>query len=150
MSNSILKSWIKIENFNGVCEKRHTTDILFLILLIGTWVAMTVVGVQATMTGNPYSLVYPHDDSGRICGYDTKVADLSRLYTVTTYGLGICVDGCPTVSANLSSVDVNDYYCLDAVPTTVINFEIFWIRLCIDDICDDFRVDRIISRQVVW
>eukprot|EP01041_Mallomonas_annulata_P002811 gene2811-5529_t len=120
----------KYPNFNGICENRHSTDCIFFILIIAMWVAMTVVGARATLTGNPYSLLSPRDENGRICGYDDGVRHQSRFYSVLTYGVGVCVESCPSVTANFTSTDPNNYICLNSVPTDPVFKELY-----IEDVC---------------
>ena len=47
----------------GMIEGRTTTDILFLILIIATWVCMSGVGGDAVQRGNVYRLIGPMDES---------------------------------------------------------------------------------------
>ena len=46
-------------------DERRTTDVLFLLLLLCAWVAMTSVGIVAAKTGNPDALISPYDANVR-------------------------------------------------------------------------------------
>lgn len=102
----------KYENFSGICEKRSSTDVLAFLLILAMWIAMTVIGARAIQNGNPFRLIDPYDSTGHICGHDPGVEQLPKLYSVSKLGFGVCVDSCPTKTANFSSTDMNDYYCL--------------------------------------
>jgi len=99
----------------GMIESRSTTDILFLILIIAMWVAMSGVGGDAVNKGNIYRLIGPINDQGKICGIDSGYSAVSRLYYVTTSGMGVCVSSCPDTAALATSVDPSDYYCLNVM-----------------------------------
>jgi hypothetical protein len=43
-------------------EERRTTDFIFFLILIATWVAMTALGAAAGKTGDPNALISPYDD----------------------------------------------------------------------------------------
>lgn len=105
-------------DFDGIAQKRHSTDCIFFLLIIAMWVAMTVVGSVATKSGNPYRLIGSSDDSQRICGIDSSVKSEAKFYTVLKYGIGVCTDTCPKASASLNSTDMSDYYCLNALSFT--------------------------------
>lgn len=99
----------------GMVEKRRTTDILFLLLIIAMWVVMTVFGVDSVQNGDPWRLIRPVNDEGQICGQTEEVQDLTRFYTVLTNGIGVCVDSCQTFNSSLTSTDPDDYYCLNSI-----------------------------------
>ena len=46
-------------------EERRTTDVIFLLILLCTWVAMTVLGADAGKTGDPNALISPYNDKVR-------------------------------------------------------------------------------------
>ena len=58
------------------------------ILLIATWVAMTIVGLivlgaikdSKLKSGNPYKLTHAVDYDGRICGYSSGVKSKPYAY----------------------------------------------------------------------
>ena len=104
----------------GMIESRSTTDILFLILIIAMWVAMSGVGGDAVNKGNIYRLIGPINDQGKICGIDSGFSHLSRLYYVTTSGMGVCMHHCPDTAALATSTDPSDYYCLNAQETNFV------------------------------
>jgi len=97
-------------SFKGPVEKRHCTDIMFLILIILSWMAMTgigfvVCGVVKSPTlapGNPYRLLNGIDYRGQICGIDGPVKQKSKLVYIPNLlkktVLGVCVEACPVVS----------------------------------------------------
>lgn len=58
---------------------RRCTDVLFMIILAMTWIAMTYLGVDAISNGNPELLVNGIDYEGRICGVDDAVKDKSKV-----------------------------------------------------------------------
>ena len=129
---------IKVREYEGMVPKRWTTDVLFLILLIGAWAGMTYIGYEGScvfincarfelklfyvnctvgiQNGNPYRLIAPVEDTGRVCGYDPKTAG-KYLYSVTTFGIGVCVESCPSTSAFANTTNLDDIYCLAVVPT---------------------------------
>jgi len=98
-------------------EDRRTTDVLFLIGIIVMWVVMTIVGAISFAEGNPNRLIGPISSEGLICGLDPAVVNQENLYYVTRYGMGQCVDDCPTVDENTASVLYDDYICLPWVDT---------------------------------
>jgi len=97
-------------------KKRGCTDILLLLMLIASWVAMTGVGLVATgfvkdknlPEGNPRRLINSIDYDGRICGYDEEVKDKPVGYYMLNKSI-VCVKECPTTN------DVGTYYCQDNV-----------------------------------
>lgn len=106
---------LKHEGWSDIREKkRHCTDCLFLLLLIGAWIAMTVVGFLTTgllesnriKVGNPARLTNAMDHDGRICGYDSGVASKPYGYYLPEGLTAACVASCP------SSTDVNQFICI--------------------------------------
>lgn len=92
----------------GIIQERHTTDILFLIAIIGLWALMTVVGAMACEKGNLDRLVHPIDDTGSICAGATP-----KFYTVSpNTGMGSCVASCPKNNSVVTSTNSKDYICL--------------------------------------
>ena len=55
-------------DFDGPTKHRHCTDVLCLLLLLGVWVVMTVIGVYALLEGDYRLVLYPLDYDGNICG----------------------------------------------------------------------------------
>jgi len=53
----------KIESVAFNTDDRHCTDFIFFILLLGMWAAMTVLGVIALKTGDPYRLIGPINEN---------------------------------------------------------------------------------------
>ncbi|CAM9992914.1 unnamed protein product, partial [Phaeothamnion confervicola] len=68
-------------NFSGATD-RKCTDVLFSVLIVGMWVAMTVVGIESVQEGDPEILINGVDYKGRICGKSSGVEDLTKLYYV--------------------------------------------------------------------
>lgn len=55
-------------DFNGPTESRRCTDILWLGLLIASWVAMTGVGLYGYKNGDYRLVLFPMDYDGNVCG----------------------------------------------------------------------------------
>lgn len=98
--------------YKGLVEKRRSTDLLCLLLIIAMWATMTVVGSVATMKGNIFRLIGPISSTGSICGFDGSVKNEAYFYTVLTNGLGSCIHSCPNYNAPLNSTSSTDYVCL--------------------------------------
>ena len=90
--------------------RRRCTDILFLLLIICSWVAMTGVGLAATgvipsrhiKKGDPRRLVNGMDYFGNLCGitnYETAngedTINLPKAYPMPS-GFAVCVSSCPS------------------------------------------------------
>lgn len=58
---------------------RHCTDVLFMLILVLTWAAMTYLGVDAIRNGDPHLLMNGIDYDGRICGVDAAVKDTPKV-----------------------------------------------------------------------
>lgn len=93
-------------------DERRTTDFIFLLVLIATWVAMTALGAAAGKTGDPNALISPYNDQGKICGHDEIVENEPNLFYVSNTGMGQCVKDCPVVQPLLTSTTESDYVCL--------------------------------------
>lgn len=102
----------------GIATNRFCTDVLFGVILIGSWVLMTLIGWDAMKEGDPYRLIGPSNSDGKICGYDTELENTPYLYTVTETGSGVCVNECPLVSIGSNS-DPSNYICLDSISDVV-------------------------------
>jgi len=101
--------------YEGLNPERHTTDFIFFIAIFAMWICMSCVGGYAVRNGgNAYRLLGPISSSGDICGYSDGYKSSPYLFTVTTTGLGICVDSCPSpaTTPSSSSTSYSDYYCL--------------------------------------
>lgn len=80
--------WVKLQLLHllmiCVIHLSHTLQ----ILLIATWVAMTIVGLivlgaikdSKLKSGNPYKLTHAVDYDGRICGYSSGVKSKPYAY----------------------------------------------------------------------
>ena len=90
--------------------RRRCTDIIFLLLLICSWVAMTGVGLTSTglipsayiPKGDPQRLVNGLDYYGNICGvtnyempWGVDTIDLPKAYPMPS-GFSVCVESCPS------------------------------------------------------
>lgn len=91
------------EGFDGPVQ-RKCTDVLFMILLVAAWIAMTVVGADAVSRGNPAMLINGMDYMGNTCGVTANYTDVSKLYYVNYNGNGVCVASCP------KTTDFNNLY----------------------------------------
>ncbi|KAL9190133.1 hypothetical protein ACHAXT_007344 [Thalassiosira profunda] len=96
--------------YSLVDSNRRCTDILFLLLLVCCWVAMTGVGLAATgvvpsahiKKGDPRRLVNGMDYLGNLCGVTNYLTpsgedtiDLPKAYPMPS-GFSVCVAECPT------------------------------------------------------
>ncbi len=102
------------KGFNGIVQKRTTTDKLFLIGIWCLWIVMSIVGGRAVENSSPmnvYKLVAPTDVYGNVCGYSPGYENLKYKYTIATTGFGACVEECPTESVSDGSTTSTDYIC---------------------------------------
>jgi hypothetical protein len=105
------EGWTSIQD-----KKRRCTDIIFLLLLICSWLAMTIVGFAAVgiypsaslRQGNIDRLTHSSDYDGRICGIDSEVSSRKYGYYLLD-GSSVCVSSCPT-STNYNAVICRDEY----------------------------------------
>lgn len=74
---------------------RRTTDVLFMLALIGVWVGMTAVGIDAGQRGSLKELLNGIDYDGRICGVSEGVGALEDLIYVNNLLNGVCIKNCP-------------------------------------------------------
>lgn len=103
----------------GLGKKRRCTDILFLLLLICSWCAMTGVGLAATgviqskyiKMGDPRRLSNGMDYYGNLCGvtnYETPrgedTINLRKAYSMPS-GFSVCIESCP------SETDYDNFIC---------------------------------------
>ena len=78
-------------DFSGPVEHRKCTDVLFLLLIIVTWTAMTAIGMKATREGDYRKVLYPMDYDGNVCGTNFGEVDMTEykyLYPVNIYSGG--------------------------------------------------------------
>jgi len=101
-------------DFAGPVEKRSCTDVLFLLLIIAAWVAMTGVGIDSIEQGDPRILVNGIDYAGNICGYTSSVKDLKYLFWINEYTT-VCIDECPSVDGGVNfNKKITKYYTSDS------------------------------------
>jgi hypothetical protein len=109
-------NYFLVENFEGTVEDRHCTDLFSLLLIIMSWVSMVAIGLAALgyirspyiRKGDPQRLLRGVDYQGNICGVDTAVIGLDKLWYPNAGGIfvnslrdlvpsdfGVCVATCP-------------------------------------------------------
>ena len=86
-------------------KERGCTDIFFALLLIGCWLAMTLLGFCALgwiesdsiKAGNPNRLVRATDYLGQVCGVDGDIGNAKNKEQAYYFYTGsvVCIDGCP-------------------------------------------------------
>ena len=115
--------------YEGLNPERHTTDFIFFIAIFAMWVCMSCVGGYAVRNGgDPYRLLGPINSEGKICGYSDGYKANKYLYTVTTSGMGVCVESCPTADSSLTSTTYTDFYCLPINTETI--FSTYYSSKC--------------------
>jgi choline transporter-like protein 2/4/5 len=101
------------EGWSDIREKpRGCTDILLLLLLLSTWVAVSIIGLIVTgaipsttlSMGNPYRLVGVIDYSNHVCGFGPGVEKLPYGFYLPDK-TAVCVSSCPSVT------DYTRYIC---------------------------------------
>ena len=98
-------------DFDGPIEERHCTDIFCSILLVATWIAMTVVGYYVWTIGDYRLVLYPMDYDGNICGIEfngTNMTEYPKIVYINSFGGGVCVKECPSIP-DAPYVDVNTF-----------------------------------------
>lgn len=109
------------ENHNiGPINKgnRRCTDILFILILVIMWIAVTFIGLASLglvksdyiVKGDPNRLIRGLDNNGNICGVDNIVKNYPNKYLPNSDGItvdnngdlvpilyGVCVQQCPTI-----------------------------------------------------
>lgn len=101
-------------------KKRRCTDVIFLILIIASWLAMIGIGLTSTgfiqsdhlKAGQPYVLINGMDYLGNICGVtnftnppnNENILDKPKAYILPS-GLNICIQSCP------EEFDMSKFYC---------------------------------------
>jgi hypothetical protein len=83
--------------------QRHSTDVLFAILIFLSWVALSAIGAYVYMKGDYRVVYYPMDYAGNICGTNfatntLNVTDYPKIVYVNSLGGGVCVKECPNVT----------------------------------------------------
>ncbi|CAM9134848.1 unnamed protein product [Choristocarpus tenellus] len=82
-------------DFDGPVKNRKCTDIIFMVLIVCLWVAMTWIGADSISEGDVDKLLAPIDYNGNLCGYTDGFENTEQLYYANVGGSGVCVDGCP-------------------------------------------------------
>ena len=101
------EGWVDIRD-----KHRGCTDVLFLLVLLCTWFAMTIIGLIVTgciksptlPIGNPYRLVNSVDYTNRICGFNDGLKQLPYGYYLPDQ-TSVCVASCP------STTDYTKFVC---------------------------------------
>ena len=73
---------------------------------------------------------------GQTCGVTDAVADKPYFYTVITAGVGVCVANCPAETASFTSIESEDYFCLESVRHAVDHSPLF-LDLALAQLTDD-------------
>eukprot|EP00980_Cylindrotheca_fusiformis_P012449 scaffold3054_cov129-Cylindrotheca_fusiformis.AAC.13 len=100
-------------DWSGPVENRYCTDLLWLILLLISWLAMTVIGIIVVRDGDARLVLYPLDYDGNVCGTDYKDRDMTEypyLYYTNAVG-GVCVKECPSLEG-VTADNLTDMYTL--------------------------------------
>ena len=85
-------------------KKRGCTDILFFLILIAVWIAVSIIGLIVTgaipnstlSAGNPYRLLNSVDYTNHICGFHDSVKSLPYGYFLPDKTV-VCVSSCPSI-----------------------------------------------------
>jgi len=120
---------------------RRCTDVFFLLLIICTWIVMTIIGlasvglitINTLPKGNPQLLFHGVDYEGNVCGIDSPVANLPyrifpNFYLTNPSSTGvyvpalfsICVSSCPGTKGIID--DPYDTYGSWTTPYNTNNF----------------------------
>jgi hypothetical protein len=83
-------------------DQRKCRDVLCLVMLLGTWTAMVVLGLIAIRVGKPETLLHAYDYEGGICGNCGGDADnhtcgrpFQVLHPLLPAHPSICIAACP-------------------------------------------------------
>ena len=94
------------EGWSDIREKpRGCTDVLFVLILLCTWFAMSIIGLIVTgciksptlPIGNPYRLLNSVDYTNRICGFNDGLTTLPYGYYLPDQ-TSVCVASCPAAT----------------------------------------------------
>ena len=88
--------------------QRHSTDVIFAILIFLSWVALSAIGAYVYKNGDYRVVYYPMDYAGNVCGTNVKtntlnVSDYSKIVYINSFGGGVCVKSCPSVRLSSTS-----------------------------------------------
>jgi hypothetical protein len=107
-------------------QRPACTDTFFLFLIVGMWVALTLVGAtplglfSKSIRSNPWHLTNAVDYTGHICGYDD--GEVNMQHNPYGYfmldGTAVCVRECPAES------DYYKFVCTYDLQTTVNEMEV--------------------------
>lgn len=109
-------------DFDGPSTHRKCTDVIFAILILVMWAAMTALGAYSWQEGDYRTVVYPMDYDGNICGTDKghlDMTDYPKIFYVNNFAGGVCMKTCPQVSKDDITVDPNDGVTLINTTTLV-------------------------------
>jgi len=87
-------------DFNGPSSNRKCTDILFALILLIMWGAMTALGAYTWQNGDYRNVIYPMDYDGNICGTSKGEIDMTeypKIFYVNNFAGGVCLKECPKV-----------------------------------------------------
>lgn len=87
-------------DFDGPTRHRSCTDVIFALLMLVSWVAMTAIGIYAWNHGDYRVVLYPMDYDGNICGIDFNGTDMtnhSKIVYINNLNGGVCVKECPEI-----------------------------------------------------
>jgi hypothetical protein len=88
-------------DFDGPTASRSCTDLLFAMLIMLCWGAMSGIGIYSYNNGDHRAVLYPMDYEGNICGTDfgngTDMTAYPKIVYVNKFLGGVCVEECPKV-----------------------------------------------------
>lgn len=130
---------LKHDGWSDIREKkRHCTDCLCFLLIIASWIALTIIGFCTTgilesntiPSGNPIRLTNAIDFNGNICGYSKSVKSKHYGYYLPS-GLNVaCVQKCP-IQTNIST-----FICINEPISNLANSNLtLAIQYTIDGVC---------------
>jgi len=106
----------ELDSFTPMLDNHYCTDIICTVLFLVLIVILVVLSCFAYATGDPASLIKPHDSEGNICDSNKRYLfffDLTKCLSVMSLGLGcptkqICVSSCPNVTS-INSKDLEPF-----------------------------------------
>ena len=86
-------------DFDGPTANRRCTDVLFSLILLLVWAAMTGIGIYSLRGGDYRAVLYPMDYAGNVCGTnfgDMDMTEYPKIVWVNKMLGGVCVKNCPS------------------------------------------------------